>query len=347
MKRMPPSFAHVKWFEDTSPYPVRPELILSDRTAFFVAAALLSLGALYLLQRVVGTPYWPELGFLRRMAVGAPTLLAVQAAVTLVHAAVQPTLLAPNLGLQLNAVGLTLAAAQLFIAFGFITGIADWVSSLMLVLLGPIAFLLFPPFDVIEQLFWAGIGVVLMVMGRYSLTGAEARPWFRRRNPAWAPRAVASLRVITGVSLIALGLGEKIWNPGLGTAFLENRPSFNVMRSVFGLAWFSDDLFVLLAGTVEASIGVMLISGLLTRVVILGAWLPFNLGIPFLPPQELIGHLPIFGIMYFLLVQGPGIAPGESTEKPTLHGGVHPRERSHPRHQDDSSIAAGPGSSVV
>ena len=44
-------------------------------------------------------------------------------------------------------------------------------------------------------------------------------------------------------------------------------------------------------------------------------WLPFNLGVPFLPPQELIGRLPIFGIMYFLLVHSAGIAPGESLDR--------------------------------
>jgi NADH dehydrogenase len=48
----------------------------------------------------------------------------------------------------------------------------------------------------------------------------------------------------------------------------------------------------------------LLVSGILTRVVILGMWVPFNVGVPFLPPQELIGHLPIFGIMYLLFVDG-------------------------------------------
>ena len=45
-----------------------------------------------------------------------------------------------------------------------------------------------------------------------------------------------------------------------------------------------------------------MISGLLTRVVIIAMWLPFNLTIPFLPPEELLYHLPFLGIMYFLLV---------------------------------------------
>lgn len=38
-------------------------------------------------------------------------------------------------------------------------------------------------------------------------------------------------------------------------------------------------------------------------------WLPFNLTVPFLPPQELLYHLPFFGIMYFPLVHGSSLAP--------------------------------------
>jgi hypothetical protein len=43
--------------------------------------------------------------------------------------------------------------------------------------------------------------------------------------------------------------------------------------------------------------------------VIIAMWLPFNLTIPFLPPQELLWHLPFLGIMYFLLVHGANLSP--------------------------------------
>jgi len=65
--------AHAKWFVDTSCCPVRTDLILSGRTLVLVAVALAGLGVLYGLQRVLGA-HWPEAPFLRRMAVGAPTL---------------------------------------------------------------------------------------------------------------------------------------------------------------------------------------------------------------------------------------------------------------------------------
>ncbi len=315
-----PALAHVKWFENESRYPVRLDLVFSGRTGILIVVCGAALALLYGLQRIVGDPHWPDLRVFKGMAIGAPTLLAVQAAIGLAYAAVQPTLFAPNLRLHLTALGLELVAIQILIVFSFITGIGDWIGALALIALGPLAFLLFPPFDVVDLLFWAGIGVIVLVIGRQSVEGGQARPWFQARSAAWSARAVATLRIITGVAITSPALSEKVWNPAFGAIFIAHHPTFNILRTYLGLRWFTTDRFVLAAGIVEALIGVLLISGFLTRVVIIGMWLPFNLGIPFLPPQELLGHLPILGIMYFLLVHSSGIALGESLHRPGLPG---------------------------
>ena len=314
-----PALAHVKWFvspTDPSRPGIDPSLILSERSAILVAVAALALGALYLLQRFVGDPHWPRVPFFRLMAVGAPTLLAVQAAITLVYAAVQPALFVPNIPLPLDPFGLAVAAIELLVAFGLITGVADWLAAIVLMLLVPLTLFQGRYSDTLDMLFWIGIGLVILVIGRFAPAVHPARGWFHARGAAWSARAVAALRVITGLAIMAPGLDEKVWNPSLGAQFLAQNPDFNVMRSVFSLQWITDDQFVLAAGVVETPIGMLLVSGLLTRVVILGMWLPFNIGVPFLPPQELIGHLPIFGIMYFLLVHSAGIAPGEGLDRP-------------------------------
>ncbi len=75
-----PVLAHVKWFENEAHYPVRADLVFSGRTGVLLVAAGAALAVFYTLQRKVGDPHWPDFGFLKRMAVGAPTLLAVQAA---------------------------------------------------------------------------------------------------------------------------------------------------------------------------------------------------------------------------------------------------------------------------
>lgn len=313
---------HVKWFENPEPFGLRTDLIFSERTALLVGISALVVLVLYLLQRWLGDPHWPRVDFLHRMAIGAPTLLAVQAAVGLIHAAVQPSLFVPNMPLHVDALGLTLAALQIFVAFAFITGLLDWLAAIVLVLLGPLAFFLFHPVDVLDQLLWVGIGLVMFVIGRYSVEGATVRPWLNRADGAtWWLLAVDALRIITGLSFLILALSEKLWNPDLARAFLESYPHLNLVQSVFGIQNFSHDQFALMIGLTEGAIGIALVSGLLTRVVILGMVVPFNLGVPFLPPQELIGHLPIFGIMYFLLIHSSGITPGEPLTR--LHARPH------------------------
>lgn len=304
-------------------YPLATNLTFSDRTLIFAAASVLSVAIFYFLQRIAGDLHWPRLGFFRTMAVGAPTLLAVQGAIGLVHAAVQPSLLAPNLRLEPNLLGLAFAAITLLVAFSFITSLGDWLAAIALVLLVLAAFILFPPLDALSRLFWAGIAIFVLIVGRPAITVGHVRPWFARRHLAWSARAVAALCIITGISIVAPALDEKIWNPGIGGAFLAHHPEFNFMRTFLGQVWFTDDLFVLAAGVAEGIIGVLLISGLLTRVVIIGMWIPFNITIPFLPPTELLGHLPILGIMYLLLVHSSGIAPGESIHRQEAPGARH------------------------
>lgn len=308
-----PVLAHVKWFENAAAHPLRTDLILSQRTLLWLATSVAAVVGLYLLQRLVGDRHWPDLTYFKRMGVGAPTILAVQAAIGLISSAAQPALLVPNLSLSAGALGLSLAVVQVVIALSFVTGIADWVGALALIALVPAAALLSTPLDALEQSLWVGIGVVILVIGRSAATGASARPWFDRRGADWDRRAIAVLRVAAGLSLIAVALGEKLWNPELGRTFLEHRPEFNVFQGVFGWPWFTDDLLVLVVGLTEAAIGAMLISGMLPRLVVLVMWAPFHLAIPFLPPQELLGHLPIFGVMYVLFVHGAGRFPGRAS----------------------------------
>lgn len=304
--------AHVKWFTDEENYPLRTDLILSDRTLLMVVTASLAVCGFVVLQRLVGEANWPNLRVFRRMAIGGRTILALQAAITLVAAASHGTLLVPNLALPDSPIGGLVIGTEVFIAVTFVTGIWDWAGALALIAILPIGALVCGPWDLLEQVMWLGIAGAIVVIGRNSSTRWHAREWFARRDPASVGHACTLLRVSTGAAFIAVACGEKLWNPDLGRSFVDAHPMFNFLQSL-GVSWFSDDLFVLLVGLTEATIGALLISGQLTRVVVLGMWLPFHLGIPLLPSQELIGHLPIFGIMYVLLVQ-PSAVPARVAE---------------------------------
>lgn len=301
---------HVEWFEDTSRYPVQWNLVISWPTLLVVIAAAIALCALYFAQRLLRDRYWPRLPFLPRMAIGAPTLLAVQAAIPLIYSGLQPVLLAPQLHLGRNPGGLFLGAAEVLIGFCFLTGIGDRIASAILAVLVLLGFFLFPPLDVLAQLHWVGIAVVIFAIGRQAPEAGRPRGTARWWQVQLSPeRAVVSLRVLTGAAIMAPALSEKIWNPSIAEAFLRQHPGFNFPHAYLGMTWMSDDKFILTAGIFEFAIGALLISGLLTRVVIIAMWLPFNVTIPFLPLDELLWHLPFFGIMYFLLVHGADLSP--------------------------------------
>jgi len=332
-----PALAHVKYFEDFTAFPLRWDLVFSGRTAVLIALAASALGSLLLLRRflhargVESASDWPALPVFRQMSVGAPAILAVNGGISLAYAASSQAFLAPHLLPAQPALVWLLAAAQYGIALAFITGIGDWIASLVLMLLWLAGLVLFGPFDMLEQAHWLGIAAVMLVIGRQMATESRAREWFRREprpiatsalslgdarsaaatasapgRRAWADYAVTALRVSSGIAVLAAALGEKVWNPALGERFIQNRPAFNVLRLMPGLEWVSDELFVLVAGLTEGVIGILLISGVMPRVVILGMFLPFHLGLPFLPAQELLGHLPFFGMMYLVLVHRRG-----------------------------------------
>ncbi|ABG05362.1 hypothetical protein Rxyl_2435 [Rubrobacter xylanophilus DSM 9941] len=67
-----------------------------------------------------------------------------------------------------------------------------------------------------------------------------------------------------------------------------------------------DEVFVLLAGSVELLVGLWLVLGVFLREVVIVAWFPVNLTLTLFLWEELIGHLPVYGVMAVLLVWGAG-----------------------------------------
>ena len=68
----------------------------------------------------------------------------------------------------------------------------------------------------------------------------------------------------------------------------------------------SDDLFAVCAGTTELVIGLWLMLGLFPRVIIVTAWLFINMTLTIFNWVELLGHLPVYGVMSVVLVWAPG-----------------------------------------
>jgi uncharacterized membrane protein YphA (DoxX/SURF4 family) len=308
---------HERWFTPEGPYwaPDR-SLLLSLPVALALGSGALVVLLLTLAQRALGDPLWPRPPFLQRLEPSAAAILGVQTAITMIFAATRLQLFAPNIQLPRNLVGLAIAGLAILAAFTFITGVLTrWGAALTIGLLG-VAFFFVPWYEVLEQVIFAGIALYLLGVGRGVLLYEDRR---EEREPAWSAflqvHALTILRLFTGATVLVLAFTEKLVAPGLGVAFLQEYPNFNVARGL-GLEWFTDERFVFAAGIVEATAGIALLSGKLIRVVILLLWIPFNLGIPYLPAEELIGHLPILATMYVLLVRGTAGIPPRSSDRP-------------------------------
>jgi uncharacterized membrane protein YphA (DoxX/SURF4 family) len=306
--------AHERWFVPTEQQPP------TDWGAIFSLPVLIGLvigaGAvafLAWLQRVVGDPLWPRPPFFQRLEPAAPAILGVQTAITMIFAASRLQLFVPNIELSHDVFGVAIAGIAIVAAFSFITGVLTRVGAILTVMLLIAAFgFAEHPEEVFEQVIFVGIAFYLVAVGRGVVRYGDRREEDRLDlTDRLLPHALTVLRVCAGISVIVLAFTEKLLNVDLGIAFLQEYPRFNVLQWA-GVDWFTDHRFVLLVGIVELTAGCALIAGYLPRLVILTLWIPFNLGIAFLPPQELIGHLPILSTMYVLLVRGTeGVPPRE------------------------------------
>jgi uncharacterized membrane protein YphA (DoxX/SURF4 family) len=120
--------------------------------------------------------------------------------------------------------------------------------------------------------------------------------------PEAAALAIFALRVCAGLALVVLAFSEKLANPALAREFIGNYPAFDLFR-MLGIP-LGDDAFIRLAGAVELLFGLLLISGRIPQVAVIVAGIPFNATLFFLGRTELIGHLPVYGVMLALLVYG-------------------------------------------
>ncbi|CAN5544512.1 hypothetical protein BH24ACT22_BH24ACT22_18680 [soil metagenome] len=304
-----PASAHEKWFQDASGFPLRWDLFFRPLPLVLVTGVLLAtLAALVLWRRwgqgiVPGPEFFGSSDSLRALFYGlVPLILGVHVAVPLLVSGVQGELFSPNNelpGVWANFLGFAETMVALSLFYGAFTRIAAgglaslWVFGVFLI--GPQAML--------DNTLYLGFAAFFFLAGRgpYSVD----RMLMPRLEPpeSSARYAIPALRVGLGFSFMVVAFTEKLANIPLGLAFLENYP----LNFAAGLGVpISDEVFVLLAGSVEFLIGLWLILGIFPREIVVLALGPTNLTLTVFSWTELIGHLPIYGILAVLLLWGSG-----------------------------------------
>jgi uncharacterized membrane protein YphA (DoxX/SURF4 family) len=289
--------AHVKWFTDPKPHPTDWSLLLSIPVIIAFALALGAAAVAYVIQHRVREPALMQT--FERFARIAPTVLGLHVGVALVASAALGILFSPNLHPNLDLLGRAILIVEAMCGLMLLLGLTTRAAAVLLALLGIVAMQPLSVESILENAHVLGIAVFFFIVGRgpFSIDRIRgAKPPFRQDDaPTWA---LTLLRVCLGFAIAFSALTEKLLDPGLAQALLLERPSLNIARS-FGLG---DPQFAYLAGLTELVVGIVVLSGQLTRPVIaLGAIL-FTLTLPVFGWTEFLGHLPYFGIMFVLFM---------------------------------------------
>jgi uncharacterized membrane protein YphA (DoxX/SURF4 family) len=304
--------AHVKWFvPDPGLFPLEWIRLFAPATLAGIALAALGSLALRFLLRRIDEDHLTQ--WIRRvLRPYLPLLLSLHLGIALIAYSLTERYLAPNLRLPAGTWGGILAGLELAVAALIIAGLFTRIAAGLLVLSGPIGMLFFGIIPILERIELLGIALYLAVVGRRRLS-LDA---FRRRTgetESVNPSAVGLLRVCAGLAMVVGALTEKLLAPGVAGAFLRRYPHFNPLEGV-GV---SDQIFTDAVGAIELALGLILLSGIATRLAVLVAVVPFNVTLFFFGWTELLGHLPIYGIFLVLLVEGSGRARDVLTTRVT------------------------------
>lgn len=289
--------SHVKWFTDPKAHPTDWSLLLSAPVLAAFAIALAATAVAYLIQQRV-----PEPGVMKRFerfAGIAPTVLGLHVGIALLAAAVLGVVFSPNLRPDDDLIGRAILVVEAMCGLMLLLGLATRGAAILLALLGIVAMQPFSVESILENVHMLGVAVFFFIVGRGPLSLDRIRgvrpPLRNEEAPTWA---LTLLRVSMG-STIALGaLTEKLLDPGLAQALLTERPFLNIARP-FGLG---DPQFAYLAGLTELVIGIVVLSGQLTRPAMAVGAILFTMTLPVFGWTEFLGHLPFYGIMFVLFM---------------------------------------------
>lgn len=290
--------AHVRWFvEGDNAAPAVP-YTLSDPAVWIWALIAVALVAI----AVVLDTKLPALAVPdSKIRHDVMELMRLLTGMSLLLTAYEGSLIAPHL-LASGGFGLALVLLQAGIGLLLLSNHALHHAAILLLLLF-LGMSIHFGFGLAVEYFNI-VGIALFI-----LFNALPDPALRDRLK---PYSVDVLRIFTGLSLIILGIAEKLHPAALGQAFIADY-AWNFML-LLGFDWFDDRLFVLSAGVMEVVFGTILVLGVVTRLNILAvAVLMLTSNIVFLIEGrneealvELIGHLPIIATALVLLVLGSG-----------------------------------------
>jgi hypothetical protein len=304
--------AHVKWFVDENG--LAQAFLLSESSTLvwlfivifgFVIAGLLNFwlsGKMKIGGEKVKSLQKLEKRWFKKCEKAWPTLLRIFQiclGISLFYASLNNVLLVPHY--IIPEAWQFLIPLQALIGASFIANVWVFPAAAGLLWIYWTAMILFGFTEVLDYLNVLGMALFLMFVKG---TGTF---WENRRD-----YALPVLRILTGAALFVLAFSEKLWNIDAAMA-LVTQYDLNFM-TMMGFENYSDRLFILSAGSMEALFGLILIFGFIIRINIIALttfFLMTNIyfllaGYPDVALMELMGHLPVIGSVVLFVAYGSG-----------------------------------------
>lgn len=291
--------AHVRWFVDSNATVANfdaysltdPEVLIWLGIAVFLVGTSIVLDMMLPNVRIVASKTRHDFIEILRIFTGMSLLLT----------AYEGAIVAPHL-VAYGSFGTKLIFLQAVIGILLIANRFVRHAAILMIILHLGLIIQFGILSALEYFVMVGIAIFLLIN---NLPTTELRVRFK-------PYSVDILRIFTGISLITLGLSEKLFGAIMAESFLAAY-RWNVLPTL-GLDFFTDRLFVLSAGFVEVVFGTILVLGTTTRLNILAlSALLFTSNILFIIEGnneaalvEFVGHMPIIGVALVLILLGSG-----------------------------------------
>jgi len=295
--------AHGAWFVDQpGHYPLDWSALVRPGVVVGLVAVVLVTMIWRVEARRLPIPELAPLRPLGRLLPWVPRLLAIHLGVSLLLLAAGRAVLDPGVVVGAGLPQGLLLVPEVLAALLLISGYGVAVAAWAVIAAGPVLLLLAGPRVLLSCLVLLGIASFLVIVppdaglaGRARLDAAQLR------------RALLLLRLGTAGSLLTLAVAEKLANPAMAQAMLVQKPVLDVL-SPLGV---SPSVFAVVAGCVEVLFALLVLSGATPQVVALVAAVPFTASLLVFGGTELIGHLPIYGVLLTLLLVGSTAATSQ------------------------------------
>ena len=302
------TLAHQTWFvHHADRYPLDWSALARTEVLLGLAAVLVVATGWRMVATWIGPVELRPLAPLGRLAPYAPRLLAAHLGLSLILLGASRAVLDPGVVAPAGWGGTLLLVPQFVAGALLVAGVLVRPAATAVVLAGPVLLVLEGVRSLLMCLALLGIAVFLLLLPPDREAGGRAV-----LDPGRLRPALLALRVGTAGTLLVLAVVEKLANPAMGEAMLAQEPVLNLLSPV-GV---STGAFIVLAGLVEVLFAALVLSGAAPQVVALVAAVPFTASLALFGGTELIGHLPVYGVLLTLLVLGS--ARSTAAEVPAL-----------------------------